>query len=186
MTRTIIFAAALAALLSPLAPAHAQQAPSGPRMADVMSPAELRATGIASLTAAQRAALDAWVARYTAIIERAAARGAQVAADTSASSSSSPSSSGNAQSNETYSGPLAVPYGARIAQVKDGGTFILLSDGTEWEAYLPDRPKTTTWAISDYLIVAGRAVELNGEFYFQLINGRDGTSAAVKWRGKRQ
>jgi len=184
MTRTLVMTAALAAALSPFAPARAQDASAGPTMSDVMSPAEMRATGVASLTPAQRAALDAWVARYTAIIERASAHGAQAATD--ASSASAASSGSNAPANETYAGPLAVPYGARIAEVKDGGTYILLSDGTEWEVYLPNRPATTTWATGDYLIVAGRAVEQNGKYYFQLINGRDGTTAAVQWRGKTQ
>jgi hypothetical protein len=148
-------------------------------MADVMSPADLRQTGVASLTSAQRAALDAWLARYTAIVERASARGAQAAND----AASSPG--GDAPANESYAGPLAVPYGSRIAEVKDGGTYILLSDGTEWEVYLPNRPSTITWQQGDYLIVAGRAVELNGQYFFQLFNGKDGSSAAVRWRGKR-
>lgn len=184
MIRPMILSAALLALLAPAPALRAQDDQSAPRMADVMSPADLRLTGVASLTPAQRAALDAWLARYTAIIERAASHGAQLAADGSSASSSS--SGGNAPPNETYSGPLAVPYGSRIAEVENGGTEILLADGTEWEVYLPNRPTTATWTTGDYLIVAGRAVELNGKYFFQLINGRDGASAAVMWRGKRQ
>ena len=177
MIRTLMFSAVLAALLSSVAPLPAQDDPSAPVLSDVMSPSDLRETGVASLTPSQRAALDAWLARYTAIIERAASRGAQAAHDAH--------SSGGGTPNESYAGPLAVPYGSRIAEVKDGGTYILLSDGTEWEVYLPNRPSTMTWGSGDYLIVAGRAVELNGQYFFQLVNGRDGSSAAVRWRGKR-
>ena len=153
MTRSTRLLAALAFAAPALA---AQNTP--PRMPDVMSPAELRETGVASLTQAQRAALDAWLARYTAIVERAASNGAQAAA--------------------------GLPYGARIADVLEGGTRIVLSDGTIWEVNLPDRPSTTRWQKGDYVIVAGRAIEINNTYFFELINGRDGTQAAVAWRGK--
>ena len=160
----------LVAALAVASPALAAQS-EAPRMSDIMSSAEMRATGLATLNAAQRAALDAWLARYTGIIERAASHGAQ-------------SSSGGGTSGETYAGPVAMPYGSRIAAVIEGGTRIALADGTIWEVNLPDRPSTTLWAKGDYVIVAARAIELNGVFYFQLVNGRDGTSAAVAWRGK--
>lgn len=155
-------------------PALLAQADSvAPRMSDVMSPSEMRETGVAMLNASQRGTLDSWLARYTAMIERAASHGAQAASAASGSTG-----------GEAYSGPVAVPYGSRISAVKDGGENIVLSDGTIWEVYLPNRPSTKTWAVGDYVIVAGRAVEQNGVYYFSLINGRDGTSAAVAWRGK--
>jgi hypothetical protein len=77
-----------------------------------------------------------------------------------------------------------MPYGSRIADVLDGGTKIVLADGTIWEVNLPDRPATTRWQKGDYVIVAGRAIEINNTYFFELINGRDGTQAAVAWRGK--
>ena len=173
MLRLVRSLAALAALA---APAFTQQpSPPAPRMADVMSPAEIRETGVASLTPAQRAALDAWLARYTGIIERAAGQGAQAAANAAPAGGE----------NETYAGPTAMPYGSRIAEILDGGTKIVLGDGTIWEVNLPDRPATTTWKQGDYVIVAARAIELNNTYFFQLINGRDGTTAAVAWRGKK-
>ena len=179
MIRALILSAALVAALAP-ASLDAQSDPNAPHMQDVMSPGELRETGIASLAPAQRAALDAWLARYTGIVERAASQGAQA----TASEASAPSSNDVPAANEMYSGPLAVPYGSRIAEVRDGGAYIVLSDGTVWEVYLPNRPATTTWGKGDYLIVAGRLPVANGEFGYQLTNGRDGNSAAVKWRGK--
>jgi hypothetical protein len=173
-TRSLIAAALLGAAAA--APAIAAQAAdaSAPRMADVMSTSELRETGIANLTPAQRSALDAWLARYTAIVEHAASRGAQAAGV----------SSGGGDNGEAYSGPVAVPYGSRIRLVRDGGTSIVLADGTVWEVYLPNRPSTKTWAVGDFVIVKGRAVEQNGEYYYTLTNGRDGSSAAVNWKGK--
>jgi hypothetical protein len=170
MTRSTRLLTALAFAAPALA---AQNTP--PRMTDVMSPAEMRETGVASLTPAQRTALDAWLARYTAIVERAASNGAQAAAGNNAAQAP----------NETYAGPAAgLPYGSRIADVLDGGTKIVLADGTIWEVNLPDRPSTTRWQKGDYVIVAARAIQINNVFFFELINGRDGTQAAVAWRGK--
>ena len=154
-----------------------------PRMSDVMSNTELKETGIAALSPAQRSALDQWLARYTSMVERAASHGAQAAAG-SAGSGGNGGSQGTP--DETYAGPTAMPYGSRIAAVEDGGTTIVLTDGTVWEVNLPDRPATTRWVKGDYIIVGGRAIELNNKYFFQLINGRDETSAAVAWRGKRQ
>ena len=172
---TTLIAAALVAAAAPAIAAQAADA-SAPRMPDVMSATELKETGVASLTPSQRAALDAWLARYTGIVEHAASRGAAVAGASTAV--------GDNNSNEAYSGPVAVPYGSRIRVVKDGGTSIVLADGTVWEVYLPNRPSTRNWAPGDFVIVTGRAVEQNGEFYFTLTNGRDGSSAAVNWKGK--
>jgi hypothetical protein len=154
-----------------------------PRMSDVMSNGEMKETGIAALTPAQRKALDQWLGRYTAMIERAASHGAQ-AAGGAPGSGGAPAAQQAA--DETYAGPTAMPYGSRIAEVLDGGTTILLSDGTVWEVNLPDRPSTTRWAKGDYVIVGARAIELNNTYFFQLINGRDQTSAAVAWRGKQK
>lgn len=165
--------ARLFAAIALAAPPLAAQS-DAPRMSDVMSQSEMRETGMAALTPAQHAAMDQWLARYTAIIERAASHGAQNAGG---------GGSSGAQ-NETYAGPTAVPYGTRIAAVLEGGTRIALTDGTVWEVNLPDRPSTTRWAKGDYVIVASLAIEINNTFFFQLINGHDGTSAAVAWRGK--
>src|SRR5215470_4373383 len=156
-----------------------------PRMSDVMSRSELKETGVAALTAPQRAALDEWLGRYTAMIERAASHGAQASGGGGAPGSGG-APSGQQVADETYAGPTAMPYGSRIAEVLDGGTTIVLADGTVWDVNLPDRPATTRWAKGDYIIVAGRAIELNNKYFFQLINGRDETSAAVAWRGKRK
>jgi len=176
MTRITATLAACACALA----ASTIGAQDAPRMADVMSNSELKETGIAALSPAQRTALDQWLARYTAMIERAASHGAQAA-------SAAGSGAGDQQApDETYAGPTAMPYGSRIAAVEDGGTTIVLTDGTVWEVNLPDRPATTRWAKGDYVIVGSRAIELNNKFFFQLINGRDETSAAVAWRGKRK
>ena len=173
MTRfTTLFAA-----LALAAPAFAQQlAGDAPRMPDVMSPAEMKETGLNMLSPAQRAALDAWLARYTALIERAASHGAQAASGGGAQA---------VQPDETYAGPTAAPYGSRIAEILDGATKIVLTDGTIWEVNLPDRPSTSTWQKGDYVIVAARPVQLNDTYFYELINGRAETHAAVAWRGKK-
>ncbi len=177
MTRPTKF---LAALLSGAAIAVftvAAQSDSAPRITDVMSQSEMRETGVASLTPAQRAALDAWLARYTGIVERAASHGAQAGAPEAVAA-------GDPNGGVSYAGPPSAEYGSRITEVRDGGGYVKLADGTVWEVLLAKRPEADTWKVGDYLLVSARAVALDGDYYFELINGRSGHGVAVKFKGK--
>jgi hypothetical protein len=177
MTRTTKLLAALFAGAAFIAPALAAQSPSAPRMSDVMSPSEMRETGLASLTPAQRAALDAWLARYTTIVEHAASYGAQAGGTAAASA---PDNNGGV----SYSGPPNAEYGSRITEVRDGGGYVKLADNTVWEVLLAKRPEADTWKVGDYVLVSARAVVLGGDYYFELINGRSGHGVEVKFKGK--
>lgn len=69
-------AAAVAVLLAVLACVVAGQEGLNLTMDQVMTPSELSETGVASLTAAQRAALDAWLNRYTHTVARIVSKSA--------------------------------------------------------------------------------------------------------------
>lgn len=67
--------------------------------------------------------------------------------------------------------PSSVPDGQRLRRVIDEGTHVLLTDGTIWEVYLPDRPSVNTWKSGDLLQVHQAAI-MQGEFDYTLRDGR--------------
>ncbi len=77
--------------------------------------------------------------------------------------------------------------GERIARTGDDGMFIVLSDSTVWEVYLPDRTSTAGWREGDFLIVKKAPLGQNigqNNFEYELINGRTDERAVVSFRGK--
>lgn len=76
--------------------------------------------------------------------------------------------------------------GVRIEAVSDGGTVIELRDGTIWEVFLEDRTNTVTWQEGDFVTIAFRPIRLGpqGQYRYELYNGRADSGAAVKFRGK--
>ena len=75
--------------------------------------------------------------------------------------------------------------GVRIAAVLDGGSWIELADGTRWEVYLADRPNADNWRPGDFVNVRFLPIRLGvkGRFAYQLVNGREGNEAAVRFSG---
>jgi len=75
--------------------------------------------------------------------------------------------------------------GVRIAAVLDGGSWIELADGTRWEVFLADRPSTDNWRAGDFVNVRFLPIRLGdkGRFAYQLVNGREGNEAAVRFSG---
>jgi len=67
--------------------------------------------------------------------------------------------------------PSSVPDAQRIRRVIAEGTHVVLTDGTIWEVYLPDRPSVNTWRPGDLLQVREAAV-MQGEFDYTLRDGR--------------
>ncbi|HJR64654.1 MAG TPA: hypothetical protein VJ803_13205, partial [Gemmatimonadaceae bacterium] len=61
--------------LALVAPPAAAQREEAPTLSQIMSEREQQETGIASLSAAQRAELEAWLARYTATVTSVARSG---------------------------------------------------------------------------------------------------------------
>jgi len=67
--------------------------------------------------------------------------------------------------------PSSVWNAQRIRRVIQDGTHVVLTDGTVWEIYLPDRPSVDMWKPGDLLIVRQAAV-MQGEYDYTLKDGR--------------
>src|SRR5690348_5325191 len=123
--RTLVLIAALA-VLTVLAPRRALgQADTTLHVSQLMSPAERDSTGISTLNPEQRAALDAWLTRYTATAARIAQRAAPP--------------------QEIVIRHASVRNGFRVVQILNDGSSVTLDDGTVWEVDLADRPTVDTW-----------------------------------------
>jgi hypothetical protein len=169
LTKGMLGALAAAALIA--APARSQT-DSTLHMDQVMSPAEMQATGVSSLTPEQRAALDAWLVRYTNTLAIIARHGAEQAA-----------TSATGEVGE----PLSVYDGHRIRDVAQDGGRITLQDGTVWDVYLPDRPSADTWKKGDFVLVSirGAFIASQGQPYDHLIvNGRTHSTASARIEGR--
>lgn len=170
-------------------PVRAQETARAPRLDELMSPEQRRATGVDRLSAAERAALEAWLGRYTATV-------AAVSRSVSAPAPSAPAEVAAGRRifpgavAEVAGGPCvssrprarALRDGAMLCDAVDGGSFLTLEDGTMWEVYLPDRPTSVTWRPGDFVLLREdpAPVTVAGESYgFQL---DDGTRGRVRAR----
>lgn len=79
--------------------------------------------------------------------------------------------SGDADSARAYAAPSSVWNAQRVRRVLDDGTHIVLSDGTIWEVYLPDRPTVNMWKPGDLLTVREAAV-MQGDYDYTIKDGR--------------
>jgi hypothetical protein len=70
----------------------------------------------------------------------------------------------------------------QVTEVREDGTFIVLQDGSTWEVFLPDRPSTVEWKVGDYVMVRERWIA-QGDYEYQLNNGRAHSVAVVRWAG---
>ena len=80
-----------------------------------------------------------------------------------------------------------MPRDYAITSNIEGGAFIALGNGTMWEVYLPDVPKTVGWRVGADLVVRRAATSQNvGQniYDFVLINGATGSMAHAKYRGR--
>jgi hypothetical protein len=95
-----------------------------------------------------------------AITQRAAAQ----------DSSSTPADS-TANGAHAYGAPSSVWNAQRIRRVIGDGSHVMLTDGTVWEVYLPDRPAVDTWKPGDLLVVREAAV-MQGDYDYTMKDGR--------------
>jgi len=129
-------------------------------MEQVMTPAQLQETGVATLSAAQRAALNRWLNAYTV-------RVLQVA-------------SGTAQARGEYVG---VGSGHWIKKVSSGGRIVELEDGSLWEIKAVDRTNTALWLpVTNISVLLAKTPV--GEYKYTLLNKDDGETALAKYLGK--
>jgi hypothetical protein len=120
-----------------------------------------RTSSIAAACARPLALIAALLVASATLSQRAAAQNESApppSQDTldSAGSSAAPSSVWNAQ---------------RVRRVIQDGTRVVLTDGTVWEVYLPDRPSVNTWKPGDLLVVREAAVS-QGDYDYTLKDGR--------------
>lgn len=140
---------------------------------DFMTPEEAAATGIATMTPAQREAFERWIDRYTAMVVRVAKR--------EPASQDPPRQAHAMRHQNSY-----LRNGARVAELLNGGDFVRLEDGSVWEVYSPDRVATVNWKAGNLVIVRERNIAINsgGDMYdMLLVNGELGTSATARFRG---
>jgi hypothetical protein len=85
--------------------------------------------------------------------------------------SAAPNADSTASSARAYGAPSSVWNAQRIRRVIGDGSHVMLTDGTVWEVYLPDRPSVDTWKPGDLLVVREAAV-LQGDYDYTMKDGR--------------
>lgn len=48
---------------------------------------------------------------------------------------------------------VTLPLGLAVTEVRDGGSFVTLEDGSVWEIRLPQRPVASSWQAGDFVEV---------------------------------
>ena len=189
MKKLVSYALVLA--LAPLAPQAAAAQQPATSLDQLMSAEERAAAGIAKLTQTERAALESWLARYTATVTTVV-RGMQPA---------TPQPSAPAQQNllpvpsleatpqaqpqvlpQPLPLPRTAPNGAQIFRSADGGTFIMLNDGSMWEIYFSDRPSAAAWQVGDFVSVHERPARV-GRYAYQLVNAAGRGRVTARYAG---
>jgi hypothetical protein len=163
----IAVAAVAASMLLP-----AQDA-KNPSITQLMTQEELRETGVASLSTAQRAALDRWLSRYTQVILKISGTQAQQA---------SPPASGSRSGPPTRRLYARTGGGHWISENNSGGKIILLEDGSLWQINPIDQVDTALW-LSITEITVLEVDSPIGEYRYQLINTDDGEQALAQYLG---
>jgi hypothetical protein len=46
---------------------------------------------------------------------------------------------------------VTLPYGLYVREVVDGGSYVILEDGSVWEIRLPQRPVASSWVPGDFV-----------------------------------
>ena len=158
----------------------------------IMSQEERAATGVGALAPAQRAALEAWLARYTATVTAVAA--GLTRGETRGAEHAQPPEPGRVAPPRAPVGddtirppsrrrPHTIPDGIRVYRSAGGGTFVMLEDGSMWEIFLRDRPYTVTWQAGDYVLVRHNPAPTNG-YEFVLINAAGRMEASARFAGR--
>jgi hypothetical protein len=178
MTRLSAALALAAGALLAAPPLRAQEpAP----LARIMSAEERARTGVDRLGPDERAALEAWLARYTATVA-AAARSLPEEPRVSTLPPFAGPVIGRALAGQRVARHAGLPGAVEIADVLDDGTFIRLADGTMWEVYLPDRPYTVGWRRGDWVVVRRLSAPVQG-FEGSLTNASARSAASVRFAG---
>lgn len=193
MTRKLMGTIATTAVLLLVPLAAWAQTSTRVSLDHVMAPEERVATGVANLSASQKASLESWLARYTATVS-AVARGIGSAPAVRDAQRSAPEETIRSVPRPAPAledtirprqrhGPHNVPEGVRVYRSAGGGTFVMLEDGSMWEIFLRDRPYTVTWRTGDYVLVRRNSAPLDG-YEFTLVNSAGRMEASARFAGR--
>lgn len=164
-------------LLLPLRPSFAQE--SVPRTSltidSVMSAKEQASTGILSLTAAQRAAFEQWLNRYTSVVLEVARESSQGTPGRTAVAAPP----AQPRQSQVYGGV----GGGHWIENNGDGKIITLEDGSIWQINPVDQVDTALWLATTDITVL-HADSPVGEYRYVLIDKDDGEKALAKYLGR--
>ena len=72
-----------------------------------------------------------------------------------------------------------LPVGFRVTAVEDGGSVVVLEDGSVWDVALPDRPAAAAWQDGDFVVLRPLPAP-SGSYNVALINNRSNWSASAR------
>jgi hypothetical protein len=79
---------------------------------------------------------------------------------------------------------VTLPLGLAITEVRDGGSFVTLEDGSVWEIRLPQRPVASSWQAGDVVEVRNVLAPVDG---FEILLARgDNDRAEARLAGRKR
>ena len=132
----------------------------------VMTPHDREITGVASLTPAQRQALNDWLRTYTSDVMR-------FVVDLAASP--------KAVREPAYDGGS---FGHWIEPADEDSRALLLEDGSVWQIRAADQAKSARWGPAAPVVIL-RADAPEGEYRYTLLNKGDGSKVLARYLGRR-
>lgn len=156
-----------------------------PRLDAVMSASDVRETGISRLSAAERAALERWLGRYTTVV----ATGARSTPPQERSATSERAS--RDEQGERRRAVVRAPrlrqlaWGdyAEVKSILNGGGFIVLADGSMWEVWVGDQSNSIVWEVGDVIRVLEAPAPPEEHYIFKFENGRARSLVTVRYAG---
>jgi len=77
---------------------------------------------------------------------------------------------------------VTLPYGLYVKEVVDGGSYVVLEDGSVWEIRLPQRPVASSWSSGDFVQLKNIAAPVE-DFEILLAHG-DNDRAEARLAGR--
>jgi hypothetical protein len=77
---------------------------------------------------------------------------------------------------------VTLPYGLYVKEVVDGGSYVVLEDGSVWEIRLPQRPVASSWSAGDFVQLKSIAAPV--ENYEILLAHGDNDRAEARLAGR--
>lgn len=145
---------------------------------DVMTPQELKDTGIAGLTASQRSALNTWLNRYTQTVIKVAGGANPVREPRAPSAPSPPSASFPCKTYPNTGEKESITENAH-------GKILILLDGSMWQVIDTDSIDSALWLpVEDVIVI--RAERPIGCYAYTIINTEEhGEKVQAQYLGQR-